>query len=399
MSAGNRHLPRLCLGLALVSSTALALDDAGAPPSPFAAAPSAAIPSAGAAPSGAVVGDNEPTTSLGSCTEHLPDGKGRPEMKETFPTRGKAGHHATLELEIRHGSAVRVLPGALQVQRQDKAAKFLESVGFAIPSERGPGRPRVKRTESETGAKTVVQLSFLPLPKEPGRHELTLPPLPIAMARASGEVITICTQPHTIVVEDPTANTPNAKPKANPEPQRQRELHEFLRNAVYGGAVALAVAALVLWAYSWWRRRPKPVPPPPPPRPPWEIAFESFEEIRRAKLIENAQLSEHYERVTHTLRRYLGDRFGFDGLESTTREIMEHLAKAPEADAIRLEAELFLNDSDLIKFAKVEPTEAQCSGVLQRSEDLVRRSMPTALGERPSSPGAPTEMTTGGGSR
>jgi hypothetical protein len=338
-------------------------------PTASAVAPGGALP-----PAVPVTAAASPTT--GTCTEHLPEGKTRPEVRETFPGRGTSGHHAVLEVEIAHGLGERVLPGAMQVQTQSDAAKVIEAQGFVFPDAGGPGRPRVRRQETPTGVTTRVQITLVPLPKEPGRHELRLPPLPIAMARASGDVITLCTQPHAIVIDDPTANEPNARPKPNPEPSRQREFWVALRNAVYGGAIALLVAALVYLATRWWRRRPKQLPPPPPPRPPWEIALEAFHDIRAAKLIEQQRLQDHFDRVTHTLREYLGNRFGFDGLESTTVEILEHLDDRADASQVFQDVKEFLHEADLVRFADVAPTEAQCHGVLERSEQVVRRSMP-----------------------
>jgi hypothetical protein len=206
------------------------------------------------------------------------------------------------------------------------------------------------------------------------------------MARASGEVVTVCTSEHSITVDDPTANTPNAEPKSNPEPSRQSEFWEALRNAVYGGAIALVIAALVFFLVRWLQRRPKVLPPPPPPRPPWEIAYESFREIRAAQLLERGLYAEHFDRVSHALRLYLGGRFHFDGLESTTSEILDHLNRTPEAHVVLAEVRAFLEENDLVKFAHVEPNAQQCSEQLVRSERVVNATVPAT--RRPHSPAA-----------
>ena len=36
----------------------------------------------------------------------------------------------------------------------------------------------------------TVEIPFVPLPKDPGRHLMTLPPVPITVARANGQVMT-----------------------------------------------------------------------------------------------------------------------------------------------------------------------------------------------------------------
>ncbi len=315
-------------------------------------------------------------------------------MVDRFPQTGKSGHRAVLEVEITHGLGERVLPGALQIQRQSDAAKIIENRGFAFPDIHGPAKPTVERTEAQGAAKTRVRLSVVLLPKEAGRHELQLPPLPIAMARGSGEVITLCTQAHSITVEDPTVNVPNPKPKPNPQPTRQIEFWEALRNAAYAGLLTLVVGALAYALARWWQRRPRPTPPPPPPRPPWEVALEEFHDIRLARLIDQERYEDHFDRVTHALRQYLGDRFGFDGLESTSAEIMAAIRSSADAQAILEEVESFLRESDLVRFADVAPTEAQCHGILEQSEQMVRRTMPIRGGEVDAE--RATETTPGG---
>jgi hypothetical protein len=198
------------------------------------------------------------------------------------------------------------------------------------------------------------------------------------VSRASGDIITLCTSPHRIVVSDPIANEPNAMPKANPAPQRQPELWHTLRNVAYGLGVGVVAATLIALLLRYWLRRPKPVAPAPPPRPPWEVALEALFDIQQSRLIEAGRFGEHFDRVSHVLRRYLGDRYGFDGLESTTREILAALTQrqmhTDAYDAVRR----FLDESDLVKFANMTPTEAQCHWLWDSAESIVKESRAAA---------------------
>ncbi|HEX7669984.1 MAG TPA: hypothetical protein VF395_10385, partial [Polyangiaceae bacterium] len=233
-----------------------------------------------------------------------------------------------------------------------------------------------------------LTIPVVALPPKPGRHELDLPPLPIAVARASGEVRTLCTTRHHVTVEDPTANTPDAKPKSNPKPLRQLEEWTAAKQATIGGLIALAVAALGAWLFSLWRKRPKPVVPPPPPRPPWDIALEELFDVRLARLVEQGRFAEHFDRVSDAVRRYLGARYGFDGLETTTREAMSALKRVTPRINVLTDVETFLENADLVKFAKLTPDEAECESVLGRAEEIVRRSMPISDAE----PGGPPQQ-------
>jgi hypothetical protein len=135
-------------------------------------------------------------------------------------------------------------------------------------------------------------------------------------------------------------------------------------------------------------KRARPVPPPPPPRPPWEVALEELFDVRHAGLVAEGRLAEHFDRVSDTVRKYLGARYGFDGLESTTREALQVLRKI--TPAVPLEAiEGFLRQADLVKFAKTTPSAEDGELALVRAEHIVRDTLPKNLpGELPAVPAA-----------
>jgi hypothetical protein len=68
--------------------------------------------------------------------------------------------------------------------------------------------------------------------------------------------------------------------------------------------------------------------------------------------------------------------YGFDGLETTSHEMVATLKTVspavPEIGAV----ESFLSECDLVKFAKYTPTEADCWQILDRAETIVRVTMP-----------------------
>jgi hypothetical protein len=254
-------------------------------------------------------------------------------------------------------------------------AKALEREGFALPDPEGAAGPKLERSEQDERATTKVRLSVVPLPAKPGRHELVLPPLPIAVSRASGELLTVCTAPHTVLVEDPISNTPNAPPRGNPPPRRQLEIWTTAKHVAIAVLIALAVGALGALLVSRWLRRPKKLPPPPPPRPPWDVALEALHDIRHAGLTREGRFAEVFDRVSDVLRRYLGDRYGYDGLESTTREALASLRETTPQIEDLPGIEGFMRDADLVKFARLTPSESECLDLLARAESIVTRTM------------------------
>jgi hypothetical protein len=335
-----------------------------------------------------------------ACIEHIPEGKERPQIKETFPERGRAGYAATLVVEVPHGLGETVLPGGLRLQLDSPEGKAVQASGFVIPALDGPTAPRVVRSDANGQVKTSVELPFVPLPKDPGPQTLTLPSLPIAIARPSGELITLCTAPHELAVDDPTANIAQATPRPNPPPQRQLEVWTTAKNIALGALIALPLGALVALAVGWWLRRERPLPPPPPPRPAWELALEGLRRVREKRLIEQGLTSELFDEVSLLVRDYLGRRFGFDGLESTTREALEHLARlgadAPEP-ALAQDIEVLMRRADRVNVANLTPEAAECELALERGERIVRGTMAAAHPEPEVAAPAPAAAAQGGG--
>lgn len=378
------RLTIIAFALVLAASRgALAKADAGVgpktAPSPQPVRPSvaASVAEGGApAPPPPVAEPGPKHKKYATCQEHLAAGKERPPMTEVFPDKGLSGYALPLEVEIEHGQGETVMPGGLTIRLETDEAKALEKAGFFLPDPKGTAQAERKSEKEGDRAKTKIVLPFVALPEKPGRHELELPPIPISLARASGEVLTLCTRPHPIVIEDPIANIPDAKPKRNPAARRQLEEWTAAKHAAVGALIALAVAALTLALIAYLRRRPKAVKPPPPPRPPWEVAMEELFDIRHAGLIERQRFQAHFDRVSHTVRRYLGDRYGFDGLESTTQEILQSLGNVSPPIQMMPQIRAFLDKADLVKFAKVTPTEAECDGALTRGEAIVVQTIP-----------------------
>ncbi len=359
---------------------------ASAPASAPAPAPAPAPPSASAS-APAPASPATPGGTVGGCVESIPTGAVRPTLTESFPARGFVGYAATLKVVVDHGRGESVLPHGLELQSESDAAKALKSAGFVLPDQDGGSAARLTPAPADPKhpdkAATTLELPLLALPPEPGRHTLILPPLPVAVARANGEIATACTKEHTIVVDDPTASTPHALPKANPPARAQHEEWTAMRQVATYAAIGVVVGIALALLVRRWLARPKRVPPPPPPRPPWEIALEKLDEVRHAGLLEVARFQEYFDRVNDAVRAYLGARYGFDGLESTTDEILQGLRRASIERFAMAGVVEFLNECDLVKFANMTPSKDSCERALASAERIVRTTMPMGAASRP----------------
>jgi hypothetical protein len=367
--------------IAVADFALAAKNDAGAPHKGARAAASASASAAASASASASSAAEPPPTP--SCVEHVPPGATKPVVKDQFPTRVMSGYASALEVTVEHGKGETVLPLGFQVQSSGAAVHALAEAGFVLPDPDGGAGPTLVTTPNAEGAVTKLAIPVLVLPKTPGRNHMVLPPMPIAIARASGELLTLCTQPHRITAEDPTSSTPNATPHPNPAPRGQLEEWTLAKQLVTGAAIGAAVAAVLAVLVMFWMRRPRPAPPPPPPRPPWEVAFEELFAVRYAGLAKEGRFAEHYDRVSDAVRKYLGGRYGFDGLETTTREMTAMLRRI-EPPVVELATILeFLDESDLVKFARFTPSDEDCTRILDRGEYIVRVTIPPQVATPP----------------
>jgi len=130
-----------------------------------------------------------------------------------------------------------------------------------------------------------------------------------------------------------------------------------------GGLLALLLAPLV----RRLRRGARPAPPPPPPRPAIEVALEALAWLESAEI----SAAERYAGAVDTLRAYLGGRYDFDGLESTTAEFLEELRPLDIDGVATTEIETILHDADLVKFAKLIPSDEEALRLVQRVREIV----------------------------
>jgi hypothetical protein len=114
----------------------------------------------------------------------------------------------------------------------------------------------------------------------------------------------------------------------------------------------------------------------PPPRPAHEVALEAIAGIEASPMLERGQVKEYHIDVSEVLRTYVEARFRVPSLEMTTREVVRGLravgAEGQFIDGFRR----FLDQCDMVKFAKVRPTIEASREVLTLGRDLVTGSVP-----------------------
>ena len=242
---------------------------------------------------------------------------------------------------------------------------------------------RARVEEGGERARHVFTIELLAL--EPGEHEL--PPVRIRILTGDGVIGEVATEPLLIRVGSVLGNEPNAEPRPPTAPVAVMEDDDTLY--WIGGAlgVVLVTILLTLIFARWWRRREKAAAPPPPPRPAHEIALEKLDALRRRRdpMLEAGEGVEFVDGVSDAVREYLGHRYGFDGLESTTDEVLSKLRQHRLVGITMPEVTGLLGDCDLVKFAKAEFTLEQSELLLSGAYHIVR-STTGVLAPPPSAP-------------
>ncbi|HET9947991.1 MAG TPA: hypothetical protein VFQ22_03590, partial [Longimicrobiales bacterium] len=108
----------------------------------------------------------------------------------------------------------------------------------------------------------------------------------------------------------------------------------------------------------------------PPPAPAHEVALAALVELEASDLLERGRVKEYHIAVSNILRTYVEDRFRVDAHELTTSEVLERLARVGIEGSFASGLRAFLEQCDLVKFAKVRPAAAQSRQVLELGRRL-----------------------------
>lgn len=170
--------------------------------------------------------------------------------------------------------------------------------------------------------------------------------------------------------------------ESNPQPAPSGPAMQVMvpdRRPLWVGAALLSMLLGALAMLLWRRRQPAaPPPPPPPPRPPHELALERLDALAATDWLPTGQTLAWHLTLSEILREYVGARFEFHAVESTTREVREQLdARHDQVGDHADPIVALLEEMDLVKFARapvtVEESLAQWEAVRQRILELVPR--------------------------
>ncbi len=205
--------------------------------------------------------------------------------------------------------------------------------------------------------------------------------------------------PAQLVVEGPvlvvqtTTAEEGAEPKALAPPvSLWMPDHTLLH--VAGIALGVVLLTLIVWRLVRGflaRRRARPTRAL-PPRPLDERALSALDALQREGLVAAGKRRLFFFALSEILRAYLGERFAFDALECTTHELLIRLRDRPTPGLDHARFENWCEVGDLAKFARHDPSDAECSDALTEAVQIIRATTaavapaPTAAPASPASP-------------
>jgi hypothetical protein len=130
--------------------------------------------------------------------------------------------------------------------------------------------------------------------------------------------------------------------------------------------VALILVAIAIWL--WKRKKPAALTTiAMPPLTPIEIALAALQKLRS----ENPLVEEFYTRLSGIVRQFVEGQFGLHAPERTTEEFLAEAALSPENMAM---LSTFLQEADLVKFARHRPGQSDMERAAAAGEKFIRGS-------------------------
>jgi YD repeat-containing protein len=114
-----------------------------------------------------------------------------------------------------------------------------------------------------------------------------------------------------------------------------------------------------------------------PPPPPHEVALRALRALMKKGWIESEDVEPFYVELSGIVRRYIEDRFQLRAPEQTTEEFIR---EATTSNVLSMDHQQltrdFLEQSDLVKFARHRPAKDDMKAAYDAAERLVRETIP-----------------------
>ena len=139
-------------------------------------------------------------------------------------------------------------------------------------------------------------------------------------------------------------------------------------------ASAVLGTALLLWLWFKKTKEKKIVAPPKIILPAHVEALTALNELEKKQLWQKGMVKEYHSEITEIIRAYFERKFDLRALELTTTEVNLQLKEKSGASNIIDITNDFLNNADLVKFAKFKPENSVNEEMMKQALEIVNRT-------------------------
>ncbi|HEU0004712.1 MAG TPA: BatD family protein [Terriglobia bacterium] len=198
--------------------------------------------------------------------------------------------------------------------------------------------------------------------------DFEIPALNVETVKTSGEKEVFASEPIKIAVQSVLTGNQDTLKDLKPQAEIEADYKPFL----FLLAALASAAYLVYRLVQYFKRRKRaPIPKPGRVRSAEEIAREAIERLLARKLVEQGHLKQFYLELSEIIKRFLGSKLGVHSLERTTEEFTRDLRAVSVPSAEYRMIREFLEDCDLVKFAKYRPGAEEVEQIIARARAMI----------------------------
>jgi hypothetical protein len=116
-----------------------------------------------------------------------------------------------------------------------------------------------------------------------------------------------------------------------------------------------------------------------PPRLAEAIARDALKALNEMRLIEKGLIKEYYIRLSDIIRTYIENRYKIFSMDRTTWELFQEM-KSKRIERSHIDKiNYFLEDCDMVKFAKYAPDQKEMEEIYKKAEEIVNITTPNTV--------------------
>ena len=148
---------------------------------------------------------------------------------------------------------------------------------------------------------------------------------------------------------------------------------------VFWGIILLVLLVIALIAYLLYKKFRKPIEEikfvkRTPPVPIHIFALRALDKLDEKKLWQQGKIKDYHSEITEIVRHYFEARYNFNSLEMTTAQSMQVLNRVMDNQVLIDTTQKFLENADMVKFAKFVPLPSVNEEMMKQAYDIVQKT-------------------------